>query len=125
MTAPKIKILRYVLSVTMLIFAGLQLNDPDPWRWVLLYGVVAISGLVGSSAHNRGRIGISIAYVCLAYWRFPLEYHGIGEMSGSQPEIEQARESFGILIAAGINAFNIWFFTVEDMIQERIEYGDE
>ena len=107
-------IVRCVLSSILLIFAGLQLNDPDPWRWVLLYGLAAVLGVMGSSVQNPLRVGVSILYMLLAYWRFPTEYHGVGAMDEFQPEIEQAREAFGLLIAAGINAMNIWLFARDD-----------
>ena len=108
------KIVRCVLSTILLVFAGLQLNDPDPWRWVFLYGLVSVLGVVGSSIQNPFRLGVSILYVMLAYWLFPTEYYGVGDMSEVQPEIEQAREAFGILLAAGINATNVWLFAKDD-----------
>ena len=114
MKVSKTKIVRFVLSTILFVFAGLQLNDPDPWRWIVLYGLVATLGVMGSSAQNTLRMGMSILYVCVAYWRFPTEYHGVGDMSEFQPEIEQAREAFGIIIAAGINAMNRWMFAMED-----------
>ena len=117
MKVSKTKIVRFVLSTILLVFAGLQLNDPDPWSWILLYGLVATLGVMGSSTQNLLRIGVSVLYVCLAYWRFPTEYYGVGEMSEIQPEIEQAREAFGVLIAAGINATNIWLFAMEDRLR--------
>ena len=30
------------IAVIFALFAYVQLNDPDPWRWVALYGAVAI-----------------------------------------------------------------------------------
>ena len=114
MKVSKIKILRCALSTILLVFAGLQFNDPDPWRWVLLYGLVAVLGMVGSTTQNPGRVLISVVYLCVAWWRFPEVYHGVGEMDEYTPEIEQARESIGLLIASGINGINVWLFSVEE-----------
>ena len=114
MKVSKTKILRFALSTILLIFAGLQFNDPDPWRWVLLYGLVAVLGMVGSATQNSGRVLISAVYLCASWWRFPATYHGIGEMVEFTPEIEQAREAIGLLIASGINGINAWLFSIEE-----------
>ena len=63
MKVPHTKIVRCVLSSILLLFAGLQLNDPDPWRWVLLYGFTFVLGVMGSSVQNPLRVGVSILYV--------------------------------------------------------------
>ena len=69
--------------------------------------------MVGSASQNSGRVLISVVYLCVAWWRFPSSYHGIGEMNEFTPEIEQAREAIGLLIASGINGINVWLFSVE------------
>ena len=74
-------------------------------------------GVMGSSTQNPLRVGVSVLYVLWAYCRFPTEYHGVGDMSEFQPEIEEAREAFGLLIASAINATNIWLFTMEDRLR--------
>lgn len=127
MKVSKTKIVRFALSTILLIFAGLQLNDPDPWRWVFLYGLLAVIGVVGSSVQNTYRIMVSVVYTCIAWWRFPVEYYGIGEMNEFRPEIEEAREAFGLLIAAGINGMNVWLFTIGDRgtTEQRGEYENE
>ena len=107
------KILRILLSAIMVVFAYLQLNDPDALRWGLVYGVVAGLGVFGTVHQNYVRYAISIGYVALALWLFPDVYHGVGQMRVERPEIEQARESLGVLIAAGINAINAWLYYVE------------
>ena len=114
MKVSKTKIVRFVLSTILLVFAGLQFNDPDPWIWIFLYGLVVALGVMGSSSQNPMRVGVSILYMLLGYWRFPTEYHGVGAMDEFQPEIEQAREAVGILIAAAINAMNVWLFAMDD-----------
>ena len=119
MKVSKIKIVRCALSTILIVFAALQINDPDPWIWILLYGLVAAFGMLGASNQNPLRMSVSILYLLVAYWRFPTEYHGLGSMSESQPEIEQAREALGILIAAAINASSVWLFAMEDDLRRR------
>ena len=45
------RILSLVFFLIFAAFAYLQLNDPDPAKWVIVYGVVAIS--VASSEHFK------------------------------------------------------------------------
>lgn len=35
------KIVNLVLAVMFLVFAFLQINDPDPFHWILIYGAMA------------------------------------------------------------------------------------
>lgn len=107
------KIVRIVLSLIVVVFACLQLNDPDPFGWIVLYGAIVVCGLFGSAKQNRLRTIMSVGYICLGIWLFPSSYSGLSEMSEAQPEIEQARESLGVLIAAGINIMNGWLHTLE------------
>lgn len=97
----------------MVLFACVQLNDPDPWGWVLAYGIISVSGLCGSKKQNGLRMMISVGYLLLGIWLFPSTYYGLSEMTELQPEIEQARESLGVMIAAGINSINTWLFKLE------------
>ena len=107
------KILRTLLSLILVVFVYVQLNDPDPWGWVLLYGATVVSGIFGSEKQNRLRIALSVGYLFLGVWLFPSSYYGLSEMNDMQPEIEQARESLGVMIAAGINIINTWLFKLE------------
>lgn len=127
MKVSKTKIVRFALSTILLIFAGLQFNDPDPWRWAFLYGFLAVFGVVGSSSQNTYRIMVSVIYICMAWWRFPVEYYGVGEMNELRPEIEQAREAFGLLIASGINVMNVCLFAIGDRgaTEQRGEHENE
>ena len=108
----------------MIVFALLQLNDSDGWLWGLVYGVVAVLGVFGSVRQNDVRYAIVISYVALAWWIFPSVYYGVGQMSVERPEIEQARESLGVLIAAGINMINAWLHYVESRKGEGGERYD-
>ena len=104
-------IIRYVLALVMLCFALLQMNDPDPFVWMCSYSLVAIVSVLGTASQNRWRIVLGMMYVLLALWMFPEEYHGVGEMNEYRPEIEQARESLGILMAGGICFLSSWLYS--------------
>ena len=85
----------------MLVFAGLQLNDPDP-----ILGCGIFNGrdviICWEKQWNRHLFILGSLYFLLAIWLFPSEYYGIGTMDVDKPEVEQARESLGIFIASGI-----------------------
>lgn len=38
----------FVLAVLFIVMAGMQYNDPDPMRWVAVYGAAAIASLLGA-----------------------------------------------------------------------------
>jgi hypothetical protein len=103
-------IIRYVLAMIMVGFALLQLNDPDSFVWMCAYLFVALASVLGTAEHNRWRITLGALYVCVAVWIFPKDYYGVGEMEAFHPEIEQARESLGVLIAGGICFVSSWLY---------------
>ena len=103
------KIIYIILSVMFLVFAGLQLNDPDPIQWTLVYLAVAIScALVAFGKHPKWWlwgvtviIGIWMLTASPGFFRwvqggFP---NIAGEMQATQPIIEDTREFFGLVIA--------------------------
>lgn len=103
------KIIYLVLCVMFLVFAGLQLNDPDPLGWTLVYLAVSIScALVAFDKHPKwwlwaatAIIGIWMLTASPAVFRwvqggFP---NIAEEMKATQPIIEDTREFFGLLIA--------------------------
>lgn len=104
------KITKIILSALFLLFAYFQLNDPDPWMWVILYiFVAAVMGFAAFDKYNRYVIlaGIGItALGCLAtiksVWEFLTNDDGMGlaeGMSYEHPYIEESREFGGMLIA--------------------------
>lgn len=108
------KIIKTLLGTIMLVFAGLQLNDPDPLVWIVAYGLVAVGVFVANLQWNRHLLGLGLVYFVVAVWLFPAEYHGVGEMQTEIPEIEEARESLGLLIASGICFLGYWLVNQED-----------
>lgn len=104
------KIINFLLFVLFLVFAILQLNDPDPTIWVLVYGLVAIISLISNFKNiPRWLIGF-LAFSLLLYSsiHFPslLEYlktdkkaEIFGEMVYDKPYLEGSREFLGLIIA--------------------------
>ncbi len=90
-------------------FAALNLNDPDPWIWVLAYGAVAVLFALAAFGRADRRVSGSLA-LALAVWMLTmsggmLEWFGLGmpsivtEMKATEPHVEAVREFLGLLLA--------------------------
>lgn len=96
-------------------FVAVQFNDPDPARWVLIYGLAALLGV----GHALDRVPRRLAWiyggVCVL-WALTLAPAGIGappkaivtDLAMHAPGVEEAREALGLLIAAGWAGFVGW-----------------
>jgi len=59
------KVINIILTLLFILFAVVQMNDPDPWLWVAIYGLVAVvSGFAISKKYNKGVIYVGIA-ICI------------------------------------------------------------
>ena len=105
---------RYLLGLVMVVFALVQLNDPDPWRWIVAYGWTACGCIVHFEPLKRWRVLFGVLYILLGIWLFPSQFEGIGTMVATVPAIEQARESLGMIIAGGIWCLVDWLENQEN-----------
>jgi hypothetical protein len=66
------KVLNLLLAVLFVVFAFVQINDPDPALWILIYGVMAVSCVLAAFGYYYPKIliGILILYTgySLTYW---------------------------------------------------------
>lgn len=98
-----------VLAGAFAVFAALNLNDPDPVRWLLACGAVAV--LFALAAFGRADRRVS-GFLCLALasWMCTMlpglvEWIRTGmpsitaTMKATEPHIEVVREFLGLLIA--------------------------
>ena len=103
------KALNIFLGILFISFAVLQLNDPDPLLWVLLYGLVALVSFMAVFGKYQ-KILISLGLLACIIWMITL-IPGVvdwiqkgmpsitGEMKATSPHIEFTREFLGLLIA--------------------------
>ncbi|MDO9551757.1 transmembrane 220 family protein [Rhodonellum sp.] len=107
-------------TLIFLLFAYFQLNDPDPEIWVSIYvAAMVFTGLAVRGKHPLIPLSIAIL-VCIigALYYFPESVSGwIGQeleqkdLTMKTPQMEEARETFGLLIIAvvlGYSAFLGW-----------------
>jgi len=111
------KILNAILAILFIVFAIVQLNDPDPWIWVAMYGFVAVMSAMAFLGKYYKPVllaGMAISVV----WAITLSpgvydwfaNHNVDEifenMAPGKVFIETARECFGLLIAFGTLLFH-------------------
>lgn len=98
-----------LLTAIFLIFAYLQLNDPDPIHWTLGYLAIAVScGLAAFGRFPRWWLwGVTAVFGAWMLMASPGVIHWVqqgfpdiaGAMKASTPVIEESREFFGLVIA--------------------------
>lgn len=113
------KAINLVLTALFTLFAAWQYNDPDPWRWALMYGFVA--GVCGFAAFDKMNnyvtwAGIAICIIWLAFWLpefsnwLKLGSPNIaGQMKAETPYVEFAREFFGLMICLLALGWQLWW----------------
>ena len=105
------KIINWILAMLWLVFVVVQFNDPDPIIWMLMYGlVVVVCAMAAMNKYSKPLILIGIAASLIwAATLFPavVDYflnHRSNEilehMSPDKIFIEEARECFGLILAA-------------------------
>ena len=110
------KIADALLALLFAAFALIQFNDPDPYLWALLYGLVAGVAVLGLFGKLNRRLVYAVAAACLAglLWTAPgfFEYitrhtseNILQDMSAERPYIEQTREFGGMVLALAALGF--------------------
>lgn len=104
------KLINWILSIIFLLFALVQMNDPDPFIWVAIYGLIAIFFAI-SNFRDIPKIIIQVLIIGLVL--FALYHVGhfydwllsndkselFGDMIYDKPYVEGTREFMGLIIA--------------------------
>jgi Transmembrane family 220, helix len=109
---PKSKVLiNILLFIIFALFAVVQLNDPDPTHWVIIYTLVAIVPLTAIYV-KIPKLIIWILFTGLLiyagfYFNYFIDWLNIdrkeeifGEMVYEKPYLEGTREFLGLILAA-------------------------
>ena len=103
------KIVNWILTILFALFALVQLNDPDPIVWVIIYATVAmISGFAAVGKYNKN-VTLTVIGICIV-WMMTLVPGVVdwvnegmpsitGSMKAESPYIEYLREFLGLFIA--------------------------
>ena len=99
-------------------FALVQLNDPDPIHWVILYGIVALVSLVSNFRKIPKSLIYLLTLILLVYAGFHFNYFTtylqiedknelFGKMVYEKPYLEGTREFLGLIMAAAALLFQL------------------
>ena len=104
------KFFNYVMFVLFIFAVAVQYNDPDPVRWMAIYGLAAIGCILWIRGKEARIYYFSVAGIALIWAIFLLIEHGhqpflLKEMFSSfemkNANVEMLREIGGLLIVAG------------------------
>jgi len=105
-----------------LAFAFVQINDPDPVLWIVLYGVMATLAMMAIFQYYPRKFLAAVLALYVAYAIFTLIYHpGVLEWLKSENKsdifddvkkmenlyIEESREFLGLMICIGVLIFYV------------------
>jgi len=113
------RILNFLLAVMFLIFAFVQINDPDPVLWILIYGAMAVMCVLAIFEFYPAKVTLGLLLILTLYsftifsgvvdWLQTddkaLLFDDVAKMQ--YPYIEEAREFLGLLICVGVLIFHL------------------
>jgi len=103
------KVANWVMLAAFIFSVVVQYNDPDPVRWMLIYGLAAVACMLMLLRRLRWHLPAAVGATALG-WAASLAPHvngktTFGEMFQSfdmiNTVVEEAREMGGLLIVAG------------------------
>ncbi len=112
------KITNGILAVLFFVFAVLQLNDPDPWIWVGIYGVIGVlCGLTAKSYYfPKVILGAILLTIFGIGWYLPdfINWLDTGmnsitsSMKAETPHVELIRECLGLVLVLATLTWLYW-----------------
>lgn len=113
------KIINFILTLIFLLFAFVQINDPDPIVWILIYGNMAVLCVLAMFkmrfiywlAATIVLYGIYAALLINGAWEWlqspdrSLLFDDLAKMQ--YPYIEETREFLGLLICISVAVFHL------------------
>ncbi len=101
-----LRVVNAVMAVLFLLGLAVQYNDPDPFRWIAIYGAAAVACVLAFLGRLPRWLPLSVALVAGA-WAALLSPEVVGrvrfgdlfrEVRMDSVEIEEGREMFGLLL---------------------------
>lgn len=91
-----------LLTPLFLWMAYVQLNDPDPVWWVGIYTFLAllVFSIFRKPIHKPLGYGIIVCLLLGAWWVWPEKFEGVTLGKGDIKNIEEGRESLGLMLSA-------------------------
>jgi len=115
------KIFNLIFAFIFLIFATLQYNDPDPFVWIFIYGMMTLTCALAAWGKFYNKTALALALIYLIYavalapsaWRLftsnepSLLFDGLAKMQNTY--IEETRECLGLLTCLAVLAIDYFF----------------
>ena len=104
------RIVNFILAIMFLLFAFVQINDPDPVIWILIYGAMAVLCIMAIFEFypTKFTIGLLVLYILYSIVYVPgvlewlrqdnkaMLFDDVAKMQ--YPYVEEAREFLGLWI---------------------------
>lgn len=104
------RIVNFILAIMFLLFAFVQINDPDPVIWILIYGAMAVLCIMAIFEFypTKFTIGLLVLYILYSIVYVPgvlewlrqdnkaMLFDDVAKMQ--HPYVEEAREFLGLWI---------------------------
>lgn len=111
------RIFNFILAVLFLLFAFVQINDPDPIHWILIYGAMAVLAILAMFNIYPFKVIVVLLVIYVAYSTVFLNgviewlqqpdksalFDDVAKMQ--HPYIEEAREFLGLMICVVVLVF--------------------
>jgi hypothetical protein len=113
------RVVNFILGVMFLLFAFLQLNDPDPVVWILIYGVMSVFCIMAIFNFYPQKFLIATASIYVLYSLMfvggVMDWLKSGDRSALFDDvakmdhlyIEESREFLGLMICVAVLIFYI------------------
>lgn len=119
------KVLNLLLAVMFLLFAFVQINDPDPVLWILIYGLMAVACVLAAFGYYYPKVLVGLIVLYFAYSFVHLS--GVMEWFRSEdkamlfddlakmqyPYIEDSREWLGLFICIAVLVMHLLTYRVK------------
>ncbi len=102
-----LKILGFVLAVLFIWAAAVQYNDPDAFRWYVLYGVAALASILFALKQLKFFWALILFgfYIGFGIYNWPQQFEGVTIGEGDIVNIEKGREALGMIFAGVVMLF--------------------
>jgi Transmembrane family 220, helix len=114
------RIVNFLLAIMFMVFAFVQINDPDPVIWILIYGIMAVFSIMAIFEFypKKFLIAVLVLFVLYSFVYIP----GVAEWLRKENKaalfdnvakmenlyIEESREYLGLLICVIVLVFYLY-----------------
>ncbi len=102
-----LKILGFVLAALFIWAAAVQYNDPDAFRWYVIYGAAALASILFALGQLKFIWALFLFgfYLGFGIYNWPAKFEGVTIGEGDIVNIEKGREALGMIFSAVIMLF--------------------